>query len=449
MSLKHPPLDYEPLRRAKSHAAPVDVAPVRRRETKPERKLQNETWVHKYGHSVSYAGIFLFTTLVFFRPYELSPSLMFLSTAAFWIALATLGVYVITQLGLENTITARPREVNLILLLSLIAIISIPQALDPKKAFDAVFEYAKVVLIFIVMVNVIRTEKRMKMLWIVMLVATCMLSINAVNDYRMGRLELGGLRIKGSIGGLFDNPNDLALHLVTMVPIALTFFFNSRNPLTKIIFLGVAILNVGGIVVTFSRGGFLALLAATAVLLWKLVRSSRWLLLLLAPALVLAFLVFAPGGYRTRLSTTGDDSSMARFDDLKRSVYVASRHPFLGVGMDNYILFSNSNKSSHNAYTQVAAELGTAAAIIYVLFIITPFKGLRRIEQQTYQSKSMRRFHYLSIALQASLVGYMVASFFASVAWLWYIYYLVAYAVCLRRIYDFAVERDRAAESIT
>ncbi len=36
----------------------------------------------------------------------------------------------------------------------------------------------------------------------------------------------------------------------------------------------------------------------------------------------------------------------------------------------------------------------------------------------------------------------MVASFFASVAYLWYIYYLVAYSVCLRRIYQAAIERD-------
>ena len=75
------------------------------------------------------------------------------------------------------------------------------------------------------MVNVVRTEKRMRILWIVILAATCMLSIDAVVNYRMGNFELGGLRIKGSIGGLFDNPNDLALHLVTMVPIALAFFF--------------------------------------------------------------------------------------------------------------------------------------------------------------------------------------------------------------------------------
>ena len=76
------------------------------REEKPE--LQ-ETWIHKHGHSVSYAGIFLFTALVFFRPYELSPSLMWLSSSAFWVALATVVVFLLTQLGLENTLTARPR----------------------------------------------------------------------------------------------------------------------------------------------------------------------------------------------------------------------------------------------------------------------------------------------------------------------------------------------------
>ena len=449
MTLKDEFVDYEPLRRTKPAPVFAEDTPFRETAPPPARPEKStpvkETWIHKHGHSVSYAGVFLFTTLVFFRPYELSPALMFLSSSAFWIALATLVVFVITQLGLENTITVRTREVNLILLLSLIGAISIPQALGPQKAFDSFVEFIKVVLIFIVMVNVVRTEKRLKMLWIVILAATCMLSINAVVDYRAGNFELAGERIKGSIGGLFDNPNDLALHLVTMVPIALTFFFSSRNPLTKILFLGIAILTVFGIVVTFSRGGFLALLAAATVLIWKLARSSRWLLFLVVPALVIAFIVFAPGGYRTRLSTTGDDSSMARFDDLKRSVYVASRHPFLGVGMDNYILFSNSNKSTHNAYTQVAAELGTAAAIIYIIFMITPFKGLRRIEKQTYQSKSLRRIYHISIALQASLVGYMVASFFASVAYLWYIYYLVAYAVCLRRIYDFAMAEDKSA----
>lgn len=463
MTLKRPFMDYEPLQRAKAlnedtpdagfhfrNPSPVnDVSPAdsvspRKREVEAPPEALNETWIHKHGHTISYAGIFLFTTLVFFRPYELSASLFWLSQTPFWVAVATLGAFLVTQLGLENKITARPREVNLVLLLLLAGVLSIPLALEPGRAFGGFIEFLKVVLIFIVMINVVRTEKRLKRLWILVLIATFILSVNAVNDYRLGRLELQGLRIKGSIGGLFDNPNDLALHLVTMFPLALALAFNARNRLMKIVYVVTSLFIIGGIVVTFSRGGFLALLATGGVLLWKLVRSSRWLIPPLGAALLVAFLVFAPGGYKQRLSTTGDESSMARFDDLKRSLLVAARHPLLGVGIENYILFSNSNKSSHNAYTQVAAEMGAAAALLYVLFILAPFRGLRRIERKDRHGVSTRRFFYASIAIQASLVGYMVASFFASVAYLWYIYYLVAYAVCLRRIYDFAVASDMA-----
>lgn len=457
MSLKHPPMDYEPLRRTKSLEKPESrftdetalptIAPALKREEKTERKPLNETWIHKHGHTVSYAGVFLFTTLVFFRPYELSPSLFWLAQTPFWVAVATLIVFLITQLGLENKITARPREVNLVLLLAVAGILSIPLALNPLKAFNSWVEFLKVVLIFIVMINVVRNEKRLKRLWILVLIATCILSINAVNDYRLGVLALQGLRIKGSIGGLFDNPNDLALHLVTIFPLALALTLNSRNRVMKFVYFLTVPLIIGGIVVTFSRGGFLALIATVAVLLWKIVRSSRWLIAPVAAVLLLGFLAFAPGDYRTRLSTTGDESSSARFDDLKRSVFVASRHPIFGVGMDNYILFSNVNKSTHNAYTQVASEMGVAAAVLYILFILAPLKGLRSIERKTYEVRPARRFFYASIALQASLVGYMVASFFASVAYLWYIYYLVAYAVCLRRIYDSAVENELASTS--
>ncbi|HEX6649322.1 MAG TPA: O-antigen ligase family protein [Pyrinomonadaceae bacterium] len=474
MSVKDPSLDYEPLRRTPSKSAKEEDAEefsfkrsttaatvdeqwthtksaatesqesVLIRQPGAEIPRVNETWIHKHGHSLSYAGIFLFTAFVFFRPYEWSPSLFWLRSAAFWIALATTIVFVLTQLGLENTITARPREVNLVLLLTLTGLLSIPLALEPGKAWESFLEFLKVVLIFIVMINVVRTQKRLKLLWLLVLVATCILSINAIQDYRSGILALRGMRIKGSIGGLFDNPNDLALHLVTVFPIALALLFSSRNVVTKIACVLTSLLTVGGIVVTFSRGGFLALLAASLLLLWKLARKSRGLVVPVAAALMVAFVVFAPGGYKQRISTTGDESSIARFDDLKRSLYVALRHPVFGVGMDNYILFSNTNKASHNAYTQVAAEMGAAAAVFYILFIIAPFKGLRRVEYQTYDDPSARRFFYMSIGLQASLIGYMVASFFASVAFLWYIYYLVAYAVCLRRIYDSTLDGETA-----
>jgi hypothetical protein len=230
MTVKHPSLDYKPLRRTtpsksvaeddagtelhfkrRETAATFDEsnvtsplwsdAPRSTREKRSELEPAGEKWIHKHGHSLSYAGIFLFTMLVFFRPYEWSPSLSWLSSSAFWIALLTLLVYALAQLGLENNLTARPREVNLVLLLTLTGALSIPLALEPSRAFASFFEFLKVVAIFIVMVNVIRTETRLKALWLLVLVATCILSISAINDYRLGRLALQGVRIKGSIGG--------------------------------------------------------------------------------------------------------------------------------------------------------------------------------------------------------------------------------------------------------
>ena len=428
---------------------PLSAVAIEQDRPAPEsRKEGSEKWILKRGHALSFAGVFVFTAFVFFRPYELFPALSWLSSSAFWVALLTLAVFIPTQLGLEGHITARPREVNLALLLLLAGILSIPFSLEPARGINSFSDFFKVVMIFIVMVNVIRSEKRLRKLWVLVLIASCILSVGAIYDYRAGKLALQGVRIQGVIGGLFDNPNDLALHLVTMIPLALAMMLSSRSPLTKAILLACVVVLLGGVVATFSRGGFLGLICASGVFLWKCARRSRLLVGIVGTTCLVIFIVAAPGGYRTRLSTTGDDSSLARFDDLKRSIFIAIRHPLTGVGMDNYILFSNANKATHNAYTQVASEMGIAALILYVMFIVTPLKRLRKIERSTYGVKANRSFYYLAIGLQASLAAYMVASFFASVAYLWYIYYLVAYSIGLRRIYDAAIEKELAASSI-
>ncbi len=404
-----------------------------RAHTKPARF--NAEGILKRGHSLSYLGLFLFTFLVFFRPYELIPSLSWLSRGALVTALATIAVFIPTQLGLENRITAWPREIKLAIALLLTGLLSIPLALEPLLAFQSLIEFLKVILIFVVMVNVVRTEKRLRGLFLLVLLASCVLSMAALSDYAQGNLVLQGRRIAGVIGGLFSNPNDLALHLVTIIPISLTLLLGSRGGLRKTFYLACSLLLLLGLVATFSRGGFLGFVCVLGFLSWKLARRNRIIFGGLALCVLVAAIALAPSAYRSRISTTSDDSATARTDDLKRSILVAVRHPVFGVGMDNYILYSNMNKATHNAYTQVAAEMGFAAFLIYVWFLITPFSGLRRLEQATRTATRRPPVFYLAIGLQASLVGYMVVSFFASVAYLWYVYYLVAYAICLRRIY--------------
>jgi O-antigen ligase len=151
--------------------------------------------------------------------------------------------------------------------------------------------------------------------------------------------------------------------------------------------------------------------------------------------------VLLPQEFTLRLlSIFGGDadrgSAIARENLLIRSIIVSLRHPLLGIGMDNFHILSLREQVSHNAYTQLSAEMGVPALVLYVLFLLSPLKRLRAIERETFDERKRARVYYLAVGLQASVVGYMVSSFFASVAYLWYVYYLVGYALCLHRLYE-------------
>ena len=103
---------------------------------------------------------------------------------------------------------------------------------------------------------------------------------------------------------------------------------------------------------------------------------------------------------------------------------------------------SDSGLVTHNAYTQVSSELGVAGLIAYLVFILSPFRKLAAIEQIQLADNNKDWFYYFSIGLQASLICYMISSFFASVAYVWYIYYLIAYAIAFRRSYRIEKEAE-------
>src|SRR5215204_1670982 len=129
---------------------------------------------------------------------------------------------------------------------------------------------------FIVMVNVVRTEGRLRLMFWLVLAVSFTTSFSAIDDYRTGNLLLGGERIKGAIGGLFENPNDLALHLVTIAPLAVGLFLHSSAGLRKILYAAAVALMVLAIICTFSRAGFLGLIAVAFVLAFKLGRKNRF-----------------------------------------------------------------------------------------------------------------------------------------------------------------------------
>lgn len=395
------------------------------------------------GHAFSYAALFAFTLVLYARPSEFYPSAV-TNSMALVLALMTLGFFVPTQLALEGNITAPVLEVKLALLFGLLGIASVPLAINPSEAWQEFSgTFIRCIVIFVVIVNVARTEKRLKGLLYLALGVSVWLSAGAINDYRLGLLTVEGYRVAGRGSGIFGNSNDMALFLVTMVPIAITLSLTTRNAIAKLMFGAISVLMFGAIVVTYSRGGFIGVVVALGFLAWRLGNQRRLEILGAGFVLMLGFLLFAPGGYGLRLasivipSLDPVGSADARRGELTRSLFVALRHPLLGIGMGNYASeMSYHGLVTHNSYTQVAAEMGLAALCCYTMFIVSPLRKLAQIARETFGAQVNSRFYYLAVGLQASLLGYMVCSFFASVAYLWYVFYLVGYAVCLRRLYE-------------
>lgn len=417
-------------------------AKQQKKAAKTRELLTGDRWLERNGHTLSYVGLYAFSIMVLFRPYELVPGLGFLSTVTFYIALATLLVYIPTQFSTEGNLTVLSTEVKAILALTAIAIITIPIAKSPGTAWENFNEpFIKAVLIFIVMVNVLRTRARlMGMIWLSLLIGV-VLSYLAIGMYARGEANIEGYRISIEIGGMFENPNEMSLHLVMMIPLAITLALASRKALMKIVYLVMAIFMLSANMVTFSRGGFLGLLGAAAVLVWKLGRRNRVTVTSAALFAGTLLVAFAPGNYGLRILSIfipGLDpvgSSSQRSELLERSIIVSLRNPW-GIGIGNFPIVGVRNLVSHNAFTQVSAELGILGLIAYLVFIISPFRKLSAIEQTEFAKNETNWFYYLSIGLQASIVAYLIGSFFASVAYNWFIYYLIAYAVAFRRIYQ-------------
>lgn len=419
-------------------------------QEKDEKLLQSDRWVVRNGHNLTYVGLFLFTLVVYFRPYEWVPGFENFTSIALIFAIATLLIYLPTQLATEGSFTIFTTEVKCLLFIVLWALMTMPIAKDPATSWKVFNEtFSKIVIIFIVMVNTLRTKDRMKGLMWLSIGMGVFLSYQAIEKYQSGIFEIEAYRVNVDYGGMFGNPNDMALHLVMFAPLAIALGIISKNILSKLIYFASAGLMIGANMVTQSRGGFLGLVAIFGVLVWKLSKKNRLKVILAAVFVAGAIIAVAPGDYGKRVISIFDvtqdvsGSHDQRRELLERSIIVTLRNPW-GIGLGNFPIVGVRNLQTHNAFTQISSELGWLCLLAYLIFLVSPVRKLAAVERQMFARGDTSWMYYLSIGLQACIIGYMVSSFFVSVAYQWFVYFPIAYAVCLRRIYN--IEQQEKGE---
>jgi O-antigen ligase len=393
-------------------------------------------------YRIAFGFLYLFTLLLYARPNDLIPAIGTFPLAKIVAIIAPLA-YIYTQYRLGKPIIKWTIEVKMVIVMLFLAIMFTPFAASPGDSFATLNEvFIKTVTIFILIIGVVNTRERLRAM--IKLTALCGagLAIFAIKNYATGNFTMKGDRIEGLVGGMFGNPNDLAAALNMLIPLAVALALMSSRRV-RLLYAVCALLLFVGVMVTFSRAGFITLAGVSGVMLWKFGRGSRSSLALATlVAFVLLLSVFS-GAYRSRLMTILDPGSDAsgsaqqRADLLERGLDLSLRHPIIGLGMGNFHIYSIHEKVAHNGYVETAAELGMIGLLAYLIIILAPLRGLAKIERERVKpgARADLDAKYLSIGLQAALIAYMINSFFLSIQYLWYLYYAAGFAVALRLIY--------------
>jgi len=433
-------------------------------EPKPFSFTHFETWDWGWG------GLLIFSILLFFRPQDQVTALgnAHLSEVA---AIIGLSAMVALNSKRREPLTRMTPELIGVLGLGLVMLITVPTSFWPGGSFGVFKEYyIKVALVFMLMVNTITSPRRIERICWVIVLAFGYISLRAWFDYARGVNLVEGGRVAGAEGGFFENPNDLALNLVAFLPLAMMYVKRPGAIIKRLMSAGIAVLMLGAIVFTKSRSGMLGMAAMFTVYLLA-TRSLK-------PAVILGLVVGAllvvpamPQSFWDRMESITDadkDTTGSREERrqlMEQAVTVFLQNPITGIGAGQFQNYGPPGQAkkwrvTHNAYLQVAAELGIFGLLFFLYIVFKAFSAAWWTRQHLnwiYRRRSRKKVqlepedgltaderYFLqthAAAMLAAMTGWFICAIFASVAFNWTIYYLLGLSVTSR---DIVRARERA-----
>jgi O-antigen ligase len=406
--------------------------------------------------NMPFVALMAFTFVLLLAPQGFLPALaplrLGLLTAAVGIT-----TYLIDRFLHRQPIMKLDREMAATACLVLWAILTLPLSYWPGGSLSLLLEaYFKTLAVFWLLANVVSTLPRLRAVaWGLSLMAVP-LAASGVKGYVSGRFIGGGpvKRILAYDAPLTQNPNDLALMLNLILPLALALALCDGRPTRRMALAAIVALNAVAVILTFSRAGFITLTATFVIYGIKLLRRPErgWVIAALVVALACSPLL--PSGYRERLSTITDihsdptGSAQERWTDTMAALKFVARNPIVGAGVGMNILALNDMrgpawKEVHNVYLEYAVDLGLPGLVLFLVILIGCVRATVSVMRRSKGAPALREMFLLAEGIQVSLFAFAVAGFFHPVAYHHYFYYVAGLALAARA----ACERLSGQES--
>lgn len=388
-------------------------------------------------------GLYFYLALVFIRPQDDRPNLADMRLP--YVMLITLSILYLFKLNKTHTLFPKTKlfvpYVVFFLLMSFSVLIGIPSELS--SAEWNVFVINLVTFIFIY--SYINNEKDMKNVFLLIVLFGIYFSYLAIfkgSDCIETQDGLGcGRRNFVKININFGQPNYLGLTMAVMIFFSLALLKTYKNFLLKLFFSGVIVIFSYVMIKTGSRGAAVAFGLGILYYVYKEQNTIRNLSILFIITIITMSVV--PVEYMDRLGTLGaveeDESAMSRIDLWKTGLDIIVQYPFFGVGIGNFVLFAPN--TPHNAYLQVASEMGI---ITFIAWIWLLFRTLRQTESHfvTFGTADKHFLRNASLALKVSIVVVMAQAMTTGLAHREFLYILISLVAVLERLSVTSAEDD-------
>ena len=354
-----------------------------------------------------------------------------------------------------------------------VAMLSILVAYDAQLAWFEVFLFGQMFLMFLYVVSTVRTRAD------VVFVISLLLAGLALEGLLMVVLRFAGsgaaipglaarvdvaaaaqgqtTRLVGTLGGA----NMAAAYLSLLLPLALGSFLLARlGPLHRLLAVAAFMFGTAGLLLTQSRGGWIACGVGVAILVVAAIRRG-WLSFgvpLGASPFALLLAVALQDFILARAIGDDEGSARSRIPLNWLALRIIEDHPLIGIGANNYVLgmaeYATPNFSEyagdwlfvvHNKYLLVWAETGLVGLLAFLGFLLaTLWNGWAGWQLRD------RLLSPFALGLVAAMVGHLVhmqVDFFSGRPQLQTLWLSAALITAIARIG--AAERQGRSASIT
>src|SRR5262249_453256 len=115
-------------------------------------------------------------------------------------------------------------EGTMLMLMLGVSMVSMFGAIYLSLAAETTLNFAKVVLIYVVIENIVNTKRRLRTVMMTMVIGGLIPAFGTILFYLQGKLIEGS---RAAFVGSFGNPNEDAYALIILVPIAVAIAFRS------------------------------------------------------------------------------------------------------------------------------------------------------------------------------------------------------------------------------